>query len=124
MISPDEIRSFVLELNGMKDNAIARGDEYAEAKHVFERFAELKKPTLSKEKNRIADEYFKLEGKHLSEARLERLAYASDVYINWVEQMVDGEKEKIKSHVKYTALKDQGDYLRTIISLAKEVCKI
>jgi len=118
MITPDELRNYVSEMNGMMERIIKAGNHYAKSKQVYERFHELKKPTLAREKIKI--------GKITpgSDAKLEMHGLASDTYWKWAEDMVDAEEEKIKAHVQWTTLTNRNDALRTIISLAKEVCKI
>ena len=90
--------------------------EYADIKQIYERMEDLKKVTLAKAKNAVE--------RAQSEAARERIAFASDKYITFIEDLSKIRGEYIKSQCKKDAYKNRIDAIITIISSIKEQMRL
>jgi len=97
------------------------GYEWVEARQVSNRLQELRKPKLYQIATKISED-FRMNNpghKEISENKLERLAYASDDYSQFIEDMTEAEKCAETARMKYDALINLFEALRSEYSLKK-----
>lgn len=97
------------------------GYEWVEARQVASRLQELRKPKLYQIATKISEEVRMNSPlrKDISENKLERLAYASDDYSQFIEEMTEAEKCAEMARIRYESLINLFEALRSEYSLKK-----